>query len=167
MFMEIVLIQQLTLYLGQPIYAAAAVISLLLLFSGIGSITTERFTADRSTMLKVFTIIILSILAYSIVVELLLRSTISLPMAGKLALTIALIGMPALAMGMAFPLGIKLLSEHNRQLVPWAWGVNSCASVVSTVMATGVALHAGFQVVMMVAAAAYTLSLVAVALWRK
>lgn len=167
MFMEIVLIQQLTLYLGQPIYAAAAVISLLLLFSGIGSITTERFTADRSTMLKVFTIIILSILAYSIGVELLLRSTISLPMAGKLALTIALIGMPALAMGMAFPLGIKLLSEHNRQLVPWAWGVNSCASVVSTVMATGVALHAGFQVVMMVAAAAYTLSLVAVALWRK
>jgi len=36
-------------------------------------------------------------------------------------------------------------------LIPWAWGVNGCASVISAVAATLVAIHFGFTVVMVLA----------------
>jgi hypothetical protein len=162
MFVEIVLIQQLILFFGQPIYAAAVVISLLLLFSGIGSFSTEKHAADKTKMQKVLLTIIPIILLYALTLGYILGEAAYLSIVGKVALGILLIGPPAFVMGMAFPLGIKLLSQQNQTLVPWAWGINSCTSVVSTVLATIISLHAGFRVVMIIAAGAYLISLLTV-----
>lgn len=164
MFVEIVLIQQLILFLGQPMYAASAVISLLLLFSGIGSFFTERFSLKRSTMQKVLFSVILLIGVYAFSLGYILVGTVFLPMPGKVILSMLLIAPLAFFMGMAFPLGIRHLSNCNPSLVPWAWGINSSTSVVSTVLATIIALHVGFKAVMVVAAAAYLISLLAVIL---
>lgn len=162
MFVEIVLIQQLILFFGQPIYAAAVVISLLLLFSGIGSFSTEKHAADKTKMQKVLLTIIPIILLYALALGYILGEAAYLSIVGKVALGILLIGPLAFVMGMAFPLGIKLLSQQNQTLVPWAWGINSCTSVVSTVLATIISLHAGFRVVMIIAAGAYLISLLTI-----
>ena len=47
--------------------------------------------------------------------------------------------------------------------MPWAWGINGCASVVSAVLATLLAIEFGFTVVVALAVALY---LVAAAVWR-
>jgi hypothetical protein len=39
--------------------------------------------------------------------------------------------------------------------VPWAWGINGCLSVLSTALATIIAVEAGFTAVFLLAAAAY------------
>ena len=62
-------------------------------------------------------------------------------------------------MGMPFPLGLRLLSEHNESQVPWAWGINGLFSVISVVLATIIAIELGFVWVMIFAATAYSLSL--------
>jgi hypothetical protein len=64
----------------------------------------------------------------------------------------------AFCMGMPFPLALRELDEP---LVPWAWGINGCASVVSAVLATLLAIDFGFSTVLWIALALYVLVLAA------
>jgi hypothetical protein len=58
-------------------------------------------------------------------------------------------------MGIPFPLGVSRLGERAPNLVPAAWAVNGCASVISAVLATLLAIHIGFSVVLLLAFALY------------
>jgi hypothetical protein len=59
---------------------------------------------------------------------------------------------------MPFPLGLAQLGQHAPQLMPWAWGINGCASVISTVLATLLAMHVGFTAVVASAGLLYLLA---------
>ena len=50
---------------------------------------------------------------------------------------------------------MQVLSDRARGLVAWAWGVNGAASVIGATVATLVAVHAGFRVVVGLAALLY------------
>ncbi|RWO18855.1 hypothetical protein, partial [Mesorhizobium sp.] len=39
--------------------------------------------------------------------------------------------------------------------IPWAWGINGCASVLSAILATLLAMHVGFSGVVMIAVVLY------------
>ena len=43
------------------------------------------------------------------------------------------------------------MAGHAPAWIPWAWGVNGCASVVSAILATLLAIHLGFVVVVLAA----------------
>jgi hypothetical protein len=101
------------------------------------------------------------ILMYLILLPLLLKATISQPIMLKLLFYILLILPAAFFMGMHFPLGLRLLSEKNGLLVPWAWGINGCMSVISAALATLIAVVVGSDKVLLVTALAYGLSLLA------
>ena len=47
------------------------------------------------------------------------------------------------------------LARSDEALVPWAWGVNACASVVGAIAATLAAIHFGFDAVLLAAIALY------------
>jgi hypothetical protein len=64
-------------------------------------------------------------------------------------------------MGMPFPLGLARVAGGTRLLVPWAWGINACASVVAAIVATLLAIHVGFAAVVLVAVLLYALAAVA------
>jgi hypothetical protein len=49
----------------------------------------------------------------------------------------------AFAMGLPFPLVLARLHAAAPRLVPWAWGVNGCASVVAAVLASLLAMGLG------------------------
>lgn len=155
MFVEIVLIQRFLLYLGNSLYAAAAVICGMLLSSGIGSLLTARLIKTRKHALALFTLIVLIILFYARYLTPLLLATITLPQAARVTFALLLIAPAALLMGMPFPLGIRLLTGTAESEIPWAWGINGCLSVVGTLLATVIAVEMGFAWVMIVAALAY------------
>jgi hypothetical protein len=70
----------------------------------------------------------------------------------------------ALCMGMPFPLALTRVSARAPHLVPWAWGINGCASVLSAILATLLAVNVGFTCVVLIA---ITLYLVAAASFRR
>ena len=80
---------------------------------------------------------------------------IAWPDPARVAVAVALIAPLAFLMGMPFPLGLSGLALRDDKLVPWAWGINACASVVAAVLATLLAIHAGFTVVVLVALLMY------------
>jgi hypothetical protein len=161
LFVEIAFMQKLTLLLHHPLYSVATVMTSFLIFAGIGSFVSqraaERGRAQRSMRLAVAGIAILS-LSYLLLFNNLPNALLSLPLVAKMAIALLLIAPLALLMGMPFPLALSSLGKHAEQMIPWAWGINGCASVISAILATLLAIHGGFSMVVALAAALYLLA---------
>ena len=156
--LEIVLIKYLINFLGHPIYAVAAVITVMLIFSGLGSLFSSRLQLSKKTVLRITALISGLILVYVLLFGFVLSQTEGWPIWAKLLITVVSIGIPAFLMGMPFPMGLQLVSKKQQHLVPWAWGINGCISVISTSLATIIAVEYGFTAVMLLASAAYLMA---------
>ncbi len=158
LFVEIAFIQRFTLYLGHPLYAVAVVLSAFLVFAGLGSGCTSWLRARMrrpSPILLAAGGIVCVALTYLVLLGPLFELTLSLPDVQRVALTIGLIAPLAFLMGMPFPLGLAILAREAPEFIPWAWGINGCASVLAALLATLLAIHAGFAVVVGAAAILY------------
>ena len=82
----------------------------------------------------------------------------TLPDPIKIILSVTLIAPLAYCMGMPFPLGMAALAIRNAAGVPWAYGINACASVIGATLATVLAIHFGFSGVILLAIALYCLA---------
>ena len=79
----------------------------------------------------------------------------------RAVLAVALIAPLAFAMGLPFPLVLARLRTAAPALVPWAWGVNGCASVMAAVLAGLLAMGLGARSLMLLGVLAYLLAAVA------
>lgn len=158
MFVEITLIHKTILPLENPSYAITSVITAILISSGSGSMLSNRYPSigNRSATLAVA----LLILAYSFFMPSIFDAVSSGQLSVKIAL-ISIILMPlGLLMGIPFPLGLRNLGAGAPQLIPWAWAVNGCMSVLAPLAAIMLAMSAGFKTVLWFGAAAYFLAFV-------
>lgn len=160
MFVEIVLIQRFILYLGSPIYTVAVLMCALMIFSGLGSYFTSRLELKQIRVFTIFLAIIGLLLVYSFSLTPILQQTIGLTGFLKILIMTLIIAPLAFLMGLPFPLEIKCLGQENPRLVPWAWAINGCASVISAALATVIAVEMGFKWVTILAAVAYGLPLI-------
>ena len=150
LFVEIPLMQRFILFLGQPIYAFTAVIAALLAFSGLGSLAAPRLAPRRTLPL-----LAAAILLYPLLLPVLFNALLGAPLAVRLIAAVVSLAPLGLLMGTPFPGGLAWLGREAPGLVPWAWAVNGCASVLAAVLAALVALSAGFSWVLVGAALAY------------
>ena len=72
-----------------------------------------------------------------------------------------------MAMGVPFPTGMALLGEKEEGLIPLAWCINGCFSVVSSVAAMLAALAAGFSSLFLLAATCYLIAFGAMVMIRR
>jgi len=160
MFFEMALIHELVLYLGHPIFAVAMAIGCLLIFSGFGSLFS---TAISTRPGKVYAsgLVGLLLLFYSSLLPLVLHQTIGLPMNIKIIISILIISIPAFIMGMPFPLGLQQVARQSKGQAAWGWGINGSVSVVSTGLATIIAVESGFPALLLIAAGAYGIAAIA------
>ena len=68
---------------------------------------------------------------------------------------VALLAPLAFLMGLPFPLGLQRVSDNAPGLVPWAWAINGCLSVTGATLATLIAVHLGFRILVLLAALCY------------
>jgi len=168
MFVEIAFIQKFHLFLGHPLHAIAVVLCAFLVFAGLGSRWSGRLSPvdgmRRHPAAVAAALIGALSLVYLAALPPLFVWLLPTPDAARIAISVALIAPLAFAMGIPFPAGIARLAPHAQALVPWAWGVNACGSVVAAVLATLLAIHVGFAAVVMLAAILYGIA--AAAAWR-
>ncbi len=163
LFVEIAFIQRFVLFLGHPVHAVAVVLAGFLAFAGLGSAAAPRFAAAveagqwrRATPIGLAAIAIAGIaVLYILALPPLLGRLMALPEGARIALALLLIAPLGTAMGMPFPLGLTRVAAAAPALVPWAWGVNGCFSVISAILATVLAIHLGFAAVVLLAALLY------------
>jgi hypothetical protein len=155
MFVEIVFIQRFILYFGNPIYSAAFVISIMLIFSGIGSYFSSRVGTTKKAFLIILSVVTIVLIIYSLMLTPALRWTIAYSYGVKILFALLFLVPVSFFMGIPFPIGLSYLSIRDENVVPWAWGINGCVSVISTVLAIIVSVELGFTWVMVFASIAY------------
>ena len=159
MLIEIPFIQRFVLYLGHPVYALVLVLVVLLAGSGLGAWLFHAFLRERKWAIwaSVITIIVWSLLGLKLMPWLLSKALPAGPPA-TIMLAAAFTFILGVAMGIPFPAGINALGKNRSNLVPWAWAINTSASVVSSILAVILAMSFGFTVVSALAAAVYLLA---------
>ena len=169
LFVEMALIQRLVFFLANPIYAVALVLAGLLFVSGLGSAWAARQLRNEASVTRLACIAALVIASTSIVYAFgLHRALISLlgwPLPARMVLALVVM-MPLGAMGMPFPLVVRYLGQTHDELLPWAWAVNGCASVIAGPLATLLALGAGLPAVLLASSACYLLTALIVGTWQ-
>lgn len=161
LFIEMVFIQRFTLFLGHPLYAISIILASFLVFAGLGAAASggvARFVSRRwaiSPVLPVAAGIAALALAYVAGLPSVFEALLALSVPLKAAATAVLIAPLAFLMGMPFPMGLARLAGRQTALVPWAWGINGCASVLSPVLASLLSIHWGFDAVILLAVGGY------------
>lgn len=158
LFLEMVLIQQFTLFLGHPVYSASGVISILLVASGIGSYWSGRVKPSAKWLFTISISIAGIFLIYALGLAPILRIFMAFPAWTKVLIMAVLVGLPGFLMGFPFPLGLTRLSQTRPDEIPWAWAINGCASVIGTTLAIIISVEGGFVWVMIFAAMAYSMA---------
>lgn len=151
LLVEIPLIQIFILYLDQPAFAVTTVLFSLLFFSGLGSRFSHRFSGDWAMLL-----LVAAVLSFPFITPRLFEETMGLSLVSRLSLSTLILAPIGFLMGIPFPTGIsKLVKNKIEELIPWVWGVNGAASVISAVLAALLALTFGFGWVLRLGAACY------------
>jgi spermidine synthase len=157
LLVEIGFIHRFSLFLGHPLSAIAVTLASFLVSAGLGSGMSDRIAQrwpETAIPLAVAAIIVLGA-AYGLLLPPLFAAAMGLPLTGKIVIAAGLIAPLGFAMGLPFPLGLGRLAREAPDLIPWAWGINGCASVVAAVLASLVAMEMGFTAVLALALGLY------------
>ena len=150
---ELVLLQRLTLYLGQPALALSIGLAALLGGAAGGSALSSRVPAGIRGSAVASAIVLLFVLGG---LPLLTSATLAGPLEVRVvtaALSAVVVGIP---LGTIFPRLVALVGRPA--LVSWVWAVNGTASVIGATVGTIVALVGGFTLLGLVAVVCYTLA---------
>ena len=157
MMIEIALLQRMSVFLGHPVYALSVVLFSLILWTGFGSITSERIRLDGAGKLVAWSV---ASAAYLFALPVWLPLLFDFDGANILvrASVCVLVLAPAgFLMGFAFPTGMRLVSMINAGPMPWFWGINGGAGVLAASLAVVTSIALSIDTTLRIGAACYLL----------
>ena len=149
---EIVLLQRLTLYLGQPTLALAVGVAGLLSGAAVGS-ASIRWLSGGMRGATIGSAIALA--AVLVIFPRAADATLAAPLVARVACALLFAIALGLPLGTAFPRVLRVAGAHEPSLLAWAWGVNGAASVIGSIVAAGLALETGFTTLAWLAIGCY------------
>ena len=152
LFIEMPLMQRFILFLDKPTYAFAVVLFTIFVCSGLGSILSTRLA--KILPWAIFALCLLAFL-YSLLLPYLFEVALGQSLHIRLLITVGALAPISFLMGVPFPSAIRIMDTLSPDLVPWAWGINGCVSVVSSILALMIALWVGFSWVIVGAGIGY------------
>ena len=160
---EMVLIQKLSVFLGGPAYSMAVTLCALLIFSGLGSRLSQGLSRSgyRAAASMVAGVLLVQTLEL-VFLDWGIPALLGLAHTWRCIMAILAIAPLGLLMGMPFPTLLAKSGRVSETLLPWAWGVNACATVVGSVLATISSITMGFNRTWLVAMGMYLVVLLIV-----
>ncbi|MDR7099951.1 hypothetical protein J2X04_002332 [Lysobacter niabensis] len=164
LLIEIATLSRLTLLIGHPLLAAGVGLAAFLLCAGAGSVYTQRWLSRRAVVDEAVLVARIRLAVGAIALGLTWQFVLFFIAYGygaawsagmRAALGVAGIAPLAFAMGMPFALGLSRLARTAPAFVPWAWGLNGCASVIAAILAVLLAMACGLRATLLIALALY------------
>ncbi len=158
MFIEMSIIQQFVLFLGNPADAIAVTVMILLFFAGLGSLSSKKILIKLGekniyrTMIMLFPLIIL---LYAWIVPVFTHKLMFLSFSMRVIVSAFILAPLGFLLGQFFPTGLTIVGEKNSGFIPWAYAVNGVASVIASILAIILAMVYGFTFVFVLAAFCY------------
>jgi len=162
MLIEMKLLQQSVLVVGNPTLSLAAVLAALLLSTGLGALLSRRIAASADPRKRggqafaaLLVVLLIALVSAERVADILVANTIAIRTAG-VVLAIAPLGF---LLGCPLPLGMAALREDGKDapegLVAWCWGINGMLGVAGSAVAIWLAIHYGLRVAFMAGVGCY------------
>lgn len=158
MLLEMLFIQRLARYLGEVTLTAAAVLTGILVWAGVGSAVQARVSLPPLKRIMAAGVAVSAIvILYSLGLDWVMRMVESAPAAVRFMTALFALGPVSFFMGWHFAAGLDHLRIRGPLLLPAAWGTNAITSVVSAPTAAILSAVYGYTAVSVVAAGCYGL----------
>ena len=160
MFVELYFIKSFILLVGDPVISFTVVISAILIFSSLGGLWVQNKN-DRDikfAMAALIGTLILTVLSFELWAAHILKLFATL----RYVVAILFLLPVGFLMGLPFPLGMRQILNNPVQRA-YAWSVNGCASVLSSVIAAQIAVSFGIPLIAAAAVLTYLLAFTVIA----
>jgi hypothetical protein len=166
LLIEVAQLQRLSIFLGHPTYGLTVSLFSILVFSGIGSMLTERIVRDdrpRSRLVPLAALVTTVIVA-GLLTPAVLRALDGATTPVRIATAVALLAPLALLMGMPFAVGMRAAASIPGAPTAFLWGINGAASVCASVLGVVISLFFGISTAFWAGALAYGLACISMIL---
>ncbi|MBV9771377.1 MAG: hypothetical protein JOZ32_17535 [Bryobacterales bacterium] len=157
MLVEMAMIQQLTIFLGHPIYALIVVLAGLILSSGVGSLASDALRLRSRLQSNMPAIAVVAVIgAYLLVVVPLIHRFTAQVLSHRVLISLLLIAPPGFLMGYCFPIGMRWLRILGQEKnLPWMWALNGAAGTLGSFVAIAVSMDTSIATCALTGAACY------------
>ncbi|HYC25030.1 MAG TPA: hypothetical protein VEC58_03240, partial [Roseiarcus sp.] len=141
MFIEIGIIQRVSVFLGHPVYGLAIGLFGMISSTGIGSLVSERLRLDTPGKILVWAaLLVFFVLMLTFWFPALVRVAESSALIPRALVALAAIVPAGILLGFGFPTGMRLVSAVDSTPTPWFWAVNGACGVLAASVAVGVSI---------------------------
>ncbi|GAB3522058.1 hypothetical protein GCM10027342_18940 [Photobacterium alginatilyticum] len=155
MFVEIYFIKAYIQIFSSPVLSFTFVLAGILLSSGIGGWWSQKM--GRNAVTYSLSGLFLMLLSILYLMDLIIEHLLGLPVLLRYLIALLILFPPGFIMGVPFTLGMRCLLETPLQRA-YAWAMNGCASVLTSIVAAGLALQFGILSIMLCATVFYLLA---------
>ena len=169
MFVEMGLLSRLNVFIGHPTLALASLLGGIIFFTGVGSLLSGKVPMGHPLVARLYPLLpAVLVVGVALTLDPIMQSLASAPTSTRVLVGVAVVGVPALGMGLGFPLGLRLVSalsgEGRPDLGPWMWGVNGACGVVASGLALTCSMAWGIAATLYAGAVCYV-ALLACTAW--
>jgi len=160
MLVEMGMMQQLSIFLGHPIYSLVVVLTGLILFTGFGSFVSDRLKSSSSLVARTPAIITaVVVVLYSLAVIPVIHRFIAGVMWQRALISLLLVAPCGCFMGFCFPLGLRWMGVLRQEKnLPWMWALNGAASTLGSFVAILVSMSTSITACVVLGASLYLLA---------
>jgi spermidine synthase len=165
MFIEVTLIQKLTLLLGYPTRSLSVTLMSLLVSSGAGSYFISQRKEDWPRLLgHLLAALVILVTVWLWTAPTLVETFVGAPLFARVFVSMLLTVPIGLCLGGFLPVGMRAITQnapHPETLTAWAWAVNAFASVVASILAAVIAMAVAFKFLVIAAPVIYAAGAIA------
>lgn len=142
MFVEIGLIQRLSVFLGHPVYGIGVLLFSIIGATGLGSFLSDRLPLKDDPWNKLFPVVMIGLILLSSVATELAMSTMTESSIPLKALVSVLIVTPiGVLLGFFYPTGMRVVESLGRAQTPWYWALNGIMGTLISGVAVFVSIY--------------------------
>ncbi|MGD9902562.1 MAG: spermidine synthase [Vicinamibacterales bacterium] len=156
MLAQVAFLQRFSVLLGHPTYALVVVLFAMILFTGVGSLWSDRLLGRQGGRFALCALALaagLAVTAATIAGIAAVAVAWSLP--ARVMVVLAVVAPLSVLLGVCFPHGARLVQQRDPAALAWMWGANGGAGVLASIVAVIVSMSAGIEWNLLAAAVIY------------
>ena len=156
MFLEIGLVQRLSVFLGHPIYGLGVLLFAIIASAGVGSLLSEWWLPRLRIPLATLPIVMAALIVLGNAgIQGMMDAMAGASTALKILASIAAVFPLGLLLGVFFPAGMRLVREARCAETPWYWALNGVFGVLCSALAVFVSIQLSISANFWLAGACY------------
>jgi SAM-dependent methyltransferase len=157
---EVGMMQQLSIFLGHPIYSMVVVLGGLILSAGAGSLASDKWQLKASWQIRVPALVTAcSVVAYSLAVLPVIHAFTADLLWQRVLICLALVSPCGFLLGFCFPVGLRWLNALSQgRNLPWMWALNGAAGALASFLAILISMDSSIRICVLTSAGCYLLA---------